>query len=50
MVLHCFLNGGCHKKLRTEYLLIVINFNYQAKRNRAMLASNPIRDILIVTE
>jgi hypothetical protein len=32
------------------YLLIFFNFDYQAKQNRAMLASNPVRDNLIVTE
>jgi hypothetical protein len=38
------------KELRTVYLLIFSNFDSQVKRNRAMLASNPARDILILTE
>jgi hypothetical protein len=37
-------------ELETVYFLIFFNFDYQAKQNRAMLASNPVRDILIVTE
>jgi hypothetical protein len=50
MELHGFFNGGCLRKLRTVYLLIFFNFDCQVKQNRAMLASNPVRDNLIVTE
>jgi hypothetical protein len=45
------LNGWCLGKTLKSVLLIVINFiSNQAKRNRAMLASNPARDNLIVME
>ena len=50
MALQCFFNGGCLKKNLEQCIADIFNFDCQAKQNRAMLASNPVRDILIVTE